>query len=575
MRRNRKLCFKITIGMFLISSCCMANDHKISSTSQPVEQISSSRCYYLLKKGHLDDVLKALTDPSNNTPYPKDLIQKVAETIIINGLTSNNSEMQLAALYGTSLSGDSDLIKYARDGLESGSLEVQMAATSLIGSGNHKEGEYLLRGALRSDYFAVRLEALWIISILRNQNAFEQLEALYAKVPDEIRLYLLPLFALEGSTRAQDFLSHVLRSSDVELQAQALMALATIPLREKSPLKNPPFLDPLTLEAFMLYALSHRDCVPQETIEHYAEHHNPFVRLSAQFVLAHGEKAAYALLEAQAKEMNPFAISLLGKLPLSDASPLFSLATPKEFDIPHLQAGLALLAHKRPECTPLVLEIIRSASEEAIYRPRYSPGRTMIIWEKIPTRSLLGSEKLFAIEQSLRFREEVLIQSINLPEKQFLQIADHVMVHAQDLIPLLCKLLENKQSEKVREWLKQQFQDTSSLLGKMYVAKSLTALGEVNSEKESPWKKTLVQFLKNEQGLNLFQPRPLIPWFMQAEPKPQELTFDERARLCIESLYALISAEEPETQTIILEWMSKSNSSTRTLLAGILGTSCL
>lgn len=525
-------------------------------TTTPVA--TSYQCLNLMRKGQTTKVFELL---ASSDEVSDDVIQLVADTLLRSGLSSKNPDIQLAALFGASLSQSSDLVHYASFGLQSSSPEVQLAALSLLASGNQREAEQFLKQALLSDFLLIRLESLWLMSSLRMASAYDQLEALYAKLPDEVRAVLLPLFAQEASSRSQDFLSHVLRSSSRELQAPALYALATIPTREKSPLSNPPFLDPLTLESFLAYATTHKDSVPTETIEEYTKHSNEYVRIAALNVLAQNNFAYQEKLEAL---NNPFALSLLGELPLSDKSSLYKAIKHPDEDI-RINAALALLSHKRVESLPVILEILKSHSEDSCLVPNHSPGGTMCIWLTTPKLSIEGDNLLYAQEQSLRFREQVLASSLSLPEKQFLQVADCVAQSAPDLIPLLSNLLENKNSEQAKEWLKKTYQETSSQLMHLYAAKSLVLLRE-----DGPWNKALIDWLESEKGLQLFRPRPLLPWFAQPEPKLQELTFDERTRLSIEAISALIESDEPCCQKLILSWMKETDLKTQLLLAGLL-----
>lgn len=525
-------------------------------TTTPIA--TSHQCLNLMRKGQTSQAFELL---ANADEVQEEVVVQVADSLLRSGLTSKNPDIQLAALFGASLSQSSDLVRYALVGLQSSSPEVQLAALSLLPSGNAREAEQHLKDSLRSDFLLIRLEALWLMASLRIPSAYDQLEALYAKMPDEVRALLLPLFAQEGSSRSQDFLSHILRSSSKELQAPALFALATIPTREKSPLSNPPFLDPLTLESFLAYAATHKDSVPTETIEQYTKHANEFVRLAALNVLAQNNYASQQKLEAL---QNPYASALLATLPLSDNSSLYRALNHPEEAI-RINAGLALLAHKKAESFPVIIEILKSHSEDSFFVPNRSPGGTMCIWMTTPALSIDGDKQSYAQEQSLRFREQVLVNSLSLPEKQFLQIADCVAKSAPDLIPLLSNLLENKSSEQSKEWLKKTYQESTSILMRLYAAKSLVVLRE-----EGPWTKNLIDWLESQKGLQLFRPRPLLPWFAQPEPKLQELTLDERARLSMDALSALIQSNEPGCRKLLLNWMKSTDLKTQLLLAGIL-----
>src|SRR5208283_1352707 len=98
-------------------------------------------------------------------------------------------------------------------------------------------------------------------------------------------------------------------------------------------------------------------------------------------------------------------------------------------------------------------------------------------------------------EISLRVRQQILISALELPEKDFLELARAIFASRQhDLIPLTVRLLENLQSEAAIGLLKEEEQR----LGAPYV-RAWSCLGLYRLHQDGPYADMIVNMVEKHE----------------------------------------------------------------------------
>jgi hypothetical protein len=324
-------------------------------------------------------------------------------------------------------------------------------------------------------------------------------------------------------------------------------------------------IDPAEQEAtaFSLGALSDLqsiDSLKQLTLSPY-----PHVQLAASLALIHlghheYEKTVYKL----AIDGHPFAIYALKDLPLTE-SLLYELIKSKD-SIVTLNASLALLYKKDPACLPFILEMF-SASEHLDYIPIFSPGHSLFAWKpvsKIAIQKKHPDANLSTL--SLQFMENMVISALELPDKYFYNLAEHLFKEEkQQLIPLLVRLLENKSSPESLALLQKNAQKLGNPLIRDYCLLSLFRLNKDELAKEQ-----FISRLPAIYSKPLIQFRAMVGRDSEKVGGRFELTPEEHSRLLLESCDALARRKDIDSIDQILIALKNGHPDNRPALAGIL-----
>ena len=195
-----------------------------------------------------------------------------------------------------------------------------------------------------------------------------------------------------------------------------------------------------------------------------------------------------------------------------------------------------------------------------------SLGHSLSAWRAIPSAQQNFEENPFLYELSIAMREAALTKALDLPEKDFLQLANLLFeVHQNDLVPRLVHLLENLRTPAAIEILKRQQQKIGAPLIRNYCNLALYRMKE-----EGPYGTNLRNWITSKQHLDLIQFRTFLPWEMRSEDSHHQLTAKEMSQLLIESVEALAQTQDEVSIETLLEAIQNGNPKNKYALAGLL-----
>lgn len=536
-----------------------------------IEALSQFKINQQIAKGKYQVALELFSAEELQKESSKETVHFLAEEILRTGITSSDPQVLIASLYGYALSNSLPQQSCLKLVFHSENEAAQLLAVHLVSRGSGAEVEYLLKEALRSNFISVRFEALFQLAQKGSHQALPQLESLDAKLDEQGRAYLLPLFGLEGSQQGIEYIQRATHAGSVEMQAAAYLTLATC--QHSLKLLPPTFLDPRIVEAFLYYASTSTDPHRFSIAERYREHHNPYIRLRAHALLASRDTSSHDYIEQMSRSGDIFALSLLSLIPKKESQLLTALLTSEDLDI-QLNCALQLLQQRDPHTLLedpnilLTLNILQKAltSPTVQLRPIYSPGRTIITWGIYPT---INPEPLYE-ELSLQKKEEVMVLAASLPDQYFLPFAKEITEQVSALVPVTTSLLAARNATEVLEEIVQLSQNNSLSnhtlsISQLYALKALVVCTK---------KSELRHHLRNEvhklASTSIFSPRPLLSWWITHDAKKSELQQQAIARFILEALNTLIEQQDPEATNLILSIMKNQTPTGMALLSGLL-----
>ena len=167
---------------------------------------------------------------------------------------------------------------------------------------------------------------------------------------------------------------------------------------------------------------------------------------------------------------------------------------------------------------------------------------------------------------TLALKELIITESIELPEQDFLNLANKIFASRQtELIPRLVSLLETLQTPNAITLLKKQSIQAGAPLIRTYCNLALLRLGE-----PGPYKEIIKEFIKDSRNHELIRFRSSLPWNVRLSESPYTLTPEENSSLLIHSYETLARQQDNEAIDFLLEAIELGNPQNRPVLAGIL-----
>lgn len=313
------------------------------------------------------------------------------------------------------------------------------------------------------------------------------------------------------------------------------------------------------------FRISERYEVDQKT-QKLTSHSSPLVQLAAlhSLFLLGDDKAAHYIAK-EAKKENIFAISLLAEIPGQEET--LAALLPHDSMQVRFNAALALLQRKDARSVPVLLEFLIRDSRDLGFQVQQSTGSSMRSWKVLPSSSHRAENSFYDIRAlTLALKELILMESIELPEPDFLTLAGYVFMTKQhDLVPRLVSLLETLRTPNAIALLQKQSLAAGAPLIRTYCNLALLRIGE-----PGPYKQLIQEFVKQSRSHELIRFRSALPWNLRLVESPYSLTPEESSALLIHSYETLASLQEPETIDFLLEALELGNPQNRPVLAGIL-----
>ena len=569
--------FFYSLLFFQLSSCSSQKPYEeelpMHTEEQKAATTGDAQALFLLNTGKIKEAIDCLEEAKQQNPYlyHSGTLQRVGLALLQNGVESHDTQDALLALYGIGLSGNEEALSFAQATIRSKEPEIQLTAVQLLANYNTDEAHILLEEGLKSDYLLIRLEAAHALATKKLPSAYPQLEALFSKIDPEFQSFFPQLFAIDGSPRSIQMLRKLLHHSSTDVRLETIYAITLFNYEELIDQVQLQIQDssPAIQEAVIAAVGTlgkHPD--KQKFIEMLQTRHELQGLAAAYILVKLGDETGKEFILKEASKNNLFAISLLGEI--SPPSQLLIQKIENDNLQVHVNATIALLEQKEPQAVIGLPTLFIQSHNDLAFARVYSPGRSLQHCKVVPSAMQNLKNSPFLFEVSLRLREELLVQSMELPEENFLEIANLLFQYQQhDLIPVLVRLLENLRSEKAVDLLKEQSKRLGSPFIRAYCDLALFRLGE-----SEEYFTRVLEWVKQYESHSLIERRPLLPWSMRGDnakaKKSYSITLEEKSRLLVESYEALATSHRKEAITALLNAIKNGNPHNRYLLAGLL-----
>ncbi len=562
------------LPIVVFCSACSTGKENVPSPHLPIipeprenHDVQPARISYLVRTGKPKEAIDEIIKAKDAYLFHSNVLQELGLSLLEQGLSSRNPQDTLLALYGAGISLNEQTIPAIEATLSSEDPNVQLVAVNVLSTFDTDEANCALEEAMRSDYVIVRIEAAYHLASKKHKRAFEQLHALFTKLPPDAKPLIPYLFAMEGSPASLLELKRLLYEADQNVRIETLLAIKEFArddlIDDVKKLVNDP--SPSMQEAVASTLASFQDEHSQVLLEHFAYKQTSPALAAFLGLYILGDQEALYIIEEEAQNNNLFALSLLGKIPQANPRILYQKITSDNLTI-SANATLALLERKDRKAFIGLPKILIDTPKDVTFQPIFSVGRSFSSWKAVPSSAHTLSKEPMFYELSLRMREDALTQALELPEDDFLAISEMIFSSEQrDLIPLLVHLLENMHSDKAIELLALQEQKPGSPFIRAWCNLALYRM-----HVPGPWAENLRKWVKGEKDESMFQTRPVLPWKMRMEKNPYTLTLEEKSRLLIESFQALAESQDEESTEALLRAIQTGNPHNRYTLAGLL-----
>lgn len=526
----------------------------------------SNRVLFLINQGDIPAALDLYDEiVKQRGKHQFELLQQMSLLLLDQGFKSDEPEVQLMAIFGAGIAMNDQAFYLLEEGLRSPFPQIQVIALNFLGRTQQDRACELINRMMASPYPIIRLEAGYQLALLKHPKATLQIEALMAKMPPAVMPLFAKLFAIVGDHDALKILKKMLTNPDPEVRIAAIISASELGRDDLlPPIRKLAAQHEARQQEAVAYALgTFKDQQSIEALKKLSMSPHATVKLAALHALYElGEKENVEQMVNLAKNGDLFAIRVLGNVEESKDT---LAALSKSEKLPYrLNASLSLLQMKDSRCLPGIAEILVRDMRDLAFTEVTSSGKALTAWKAIPSASHHGEESSILLELSLAFREEVLRQSLELPEKDFLQLAALLFATKQnDLIPLLTTLLINLDTPNAVQLLKQQQQKAGAPLIRNYATLALVKLKE-----DGPYLDTLKQWVESQQVLDIMKFRTFVPFDLRETPTAFELTPQETARLLVEALEILLESDENQGIDILLKVLRNGHPRNRFVIAG-------
>ncbi len=526
------------------------------------------RILYMAKQGKIQeaiDIYNAYKIQKGSHDAP--LLQQLCQIILDEGYHSPDDKIQFLALFGAGLSANEKLLYIPIAGLENPKMEIQAAALHFLGKLQTNEMDMYLRKAMSSNYLMVRLEAAAFMADTQNKAAMGQIESLMCKMPRELHVIFPEFYAKLGDPRATKFLKKFLAEGSLPLRLQTLLCIT----KERRDDLLPQIrslactVHPTEQEAIAFALGSFHDVQSEPELFRFLAASVPSTRLSTLKALHEmGNVEARQKIIAMAEGGDIFAIFALGEIEQTE-SILKKLCKSPDSQV-RLNATLALLQRKNPECLAGLYDILLANKDDVIFAKVTSPAKTLSAWKVISPFSFPEDVRPLAEASSLALQQQMLVCALELSDKIFYDVATTVFdKEKKALIPALIQLLENKKSEECLQLLWRNMEKPGSPLIRNYASLSLYRLGE-----KGPFETKIKEWILQEKQQDLLRQSDLTPCKIPENPSSYQLTSEETARFFIDAVETFTEKQDACAIDLLVDLIRNGNPKNRYIFSGLL-----
>lgn len=524
---------------------------------------------FFIHKGDVDRALQFYTTHYlEKDKQDFEILQQLGLSILQEGARSRDAEVVLLSLFGAGISTDERVLPILEEGLDNDNPQLQLASLHFLASLQNDEADDLLKKALGSPYVLLRLEAAHELAAKKHASAVGQVDSLMAKVDPIIKPVFPRLFAMIGTDSATKALRRLMNDPDENVRVEAILSAAEFGRDDLLPQIRilATHHNTAQQEACAIALGKMKDTASLAKLERLTLSQAPQVRLAAHHALATlGKEDSKRVLAQLAMQEDIFAITLLGEYPGSEKL-LQKLLKTSQFQV-RVNAALALLERKDPSGLSVISELLIQDSRDLAITRMNTLGRGLTAWRVTPSAQHNFKDNPIAKEISFATCETILRKAIDLPEKDFLELAQLIFDRQQNnLIPTLVSLLENLHSSSAIELLKKQQQKIGAPLIRNYCTLALYRMKVPGNYAES-----VRDWVIQQHHIDLIRFRPLVPADLRFdEVETYQLTPEEMSRLLVESIEALARAQDAHAVSVLLHAIEHGNAKNKYALAGLL-----
>ncbi len=560
----------VVIALTLLTSCSnnrsFPNSVPLSDTRITADQSYAAQMLFLTNAERSREAIELYLKTSQEQgSHNFELLELLARSILQKEAQSKNAASLLRAIYGAGISKSSHFYSLFREGITSFDPQTELASLNFLSQLHDDRADALLEIGMRSRHLLINLETAYHLA--EKKQKLEQIEALYYKVPKDLKPLFPQLFTLYGTHDATKILHFLLSDRNPKVRMAAINSAIDEKRDDLLPMIRAlsSQLDPSQQEACAKAFGALKDDYSIARLKSMKQSNDKNVSLTASYSLfLLGFTEERTKIEASALKHNLFAIQMLSQIEESRHL-LKKLINSDNIQV-RLNATLALLEQKDPTCLVGLPLILLRNGDEILFKPFPSPGWGTTAF-KVTASYKESSESLpLLLETSLKIRETALIKASQLPEEQFLFIAKEIFNSRQtELIPTLIRLLETVGSKQIIDLLQQQQQKVGSPLTRDYCNLALYRL-----KAKGPYEDNLKEWLKNNEDAPIIQFRPFIPWKLRQSNTPYQLTPEEKSNLLIESFSLLAFNQSSKNIETLLHFLSRASKENQPILAGLL-----
>jgi len=496
-----------------------------------------------------------------------EMLQLMGLTLLQKGIQSEDPQTFMMTLYGAGLSGSTGSLEILERGFSQADPQTQLLALHFISQIDDDRTDEILNRAMSSDFLSTRMEAAYYLSLRKHPHAVGQIEGLMFRLPPMFKPFFPSLFALIGTPDATAALKRLIEDADPQVRIESIHQVARLGRDDFLPLirKRLSYSHIAEVEAAIFAVSTLKDSTSIPKLKRLATSPTDSIRISAALALNRlGDRQYLTQIEELAKKKNIFAITSLSQASGFEDT-LAELVTSTDLQI-RMNAAIALLQRRDPRCQQVLSEIFILDHRDLAFQPFNSVGRTLTAFKAIPSAELRSKDPTTDLTYSLTIREQLLRETILLPEETFLQVARNIFQHNQnDLVPSLIALLENLQTDGAKQVLKEGTTKMAAPLIRDYCNLSLYRMKE-----EGGYEEYINNWVMRQKGAELIRLRPILPWKLRMDSDEFTLTPEETSKLLIDAYMSIASRRNERNITFLLEAIQLGNPMNRYPLMGLL-----
>jgi len=498
--------------------------------------------------------------------HDMDFLEDLGVTILQQGVAHKDPEAVMLALFGAGISLNEKVQPLLSQALASSNPRMQLIALNFLTRWQDDYTDTYLTLALRSNYLLIRLQAAAKMAEWQHRQAVMQLESLMCKLDTELHAVLPQLFSIIHDTAASKALRKLLNSSAMDVRVEAIRCVAKAKRDDLlSKIRSMATHTKLAeLEACCTALGMFQDEASFPQLQAYAASSDPYVRLAAAMSLySLGRKEYVSVIIEMAKSGDLYAITALGMVE-GGQDVLAELQNACDMQI-RLNATLGLLEKRDPRCLRCLKDFLIKDHRDLGFLPQSSPGKSFHCLKAVPSATQNFNDSPTDHELSLSLREDILMQTIDLPEREFLSVVEMILSCRQnDLLATAMRLLEQKHSPEAITLLKKYQQCAGAPLLRNYCNLTLMRLDE-----EGPYKATLKEWVKS-RFKESFIMRPENVKDLEPLASKHLMTPEESSRLLLETFQFFAEKHDTEGINILLDAIKSGHPNNRYALAGLL-----